>query len=71
MWVLLSKKGSAFAVIDGVDGRAHHIRLKDLDAASDAAPGAVLEVRHLPSQAGGSSRLVLAVRSDLSIEVQI
>ncbi len=64
-------KGSAFAVIDGIDGRAHHFRLKDLDATSDASPGAVLEVRRLPSRDGGSSRLVLAVRSDLSIEDQI
>jgi type IV secretory pathway VirD2 relaxase len=64
-------KGSAFAVIDGIDGRAHHIRLKDLDATSDAAPGAIVEVRRLSSREGGSSRLVLAVRSDLSIEDQI
>jgi type IV secretory pathway VirD2 relaxase len=63
--------GSAFAVIDGIDGRAHHIRFKDLDATSDASPGSVMEVRRLPSRDGGSSRLVLAVRSDLSIEDQI
>ena len=64
-------KGSAFAVIDGTDGRTHHIRLKDLDATSDAAPGAVMEVRRLSSREGGSSRVVLAARSDLSIEEQI
>lgn len=64
-------KGSAFAVIDGIDRRAHHIRLKDIDATSDAAPGAVVELRRLSSREGGTSRLVLAVRSDLSIEEQI
>ena len=64
-------KGSAFAVIDGIDGRAHHFRLRDLDASSDASPGAVVEVRRLPPRDGGSSRLALAVRSDLSIEDQI
>ena len=64
-------KGSAFAVIDGIDGRTHHIRLKDLDAASDAALGAVVEARRLPSREGGAPRLVLAVRSDFSIEDQI
>ncbi len=64
-------KGSAFAVIDGIDGRAHHVRFKDLDATSDASPGAVVEVRRLPSRVPGSSHLVLAVRSDLSIEDQI
>ena len=64
-------KGSAFAVIDGIDGHTHHVRLKDLDATSDASPGAIVEVRHLPARDGGSSRLVLAVRSDLLIEDQI
>ena len=64
-------KASAFAIIDGIDGRAHHVRLKDLVATSDASPGAVVEVRRLPPRDGGSSRLVLAVRSDLSIEDQI
>lgn len=63
-------KGSAFAVVDGVDGRAHHIRFADLDATGDAAPGAIVELRRLAREAG-SSRLVLAVRSDLSIEQQI
>ena len=64
-------KGSAFAVIDGIDGRTHHLRLKDLDAASDATVGAVVEARRLTSRDGGASRLVLAVRSDLSIEDQV
>lgn len=64
-------RGSAFAVVDGVDGRAHHVRFADLDATSDAEPGAIVEVRRLPSHDGGSSRLVLAVRSDFSIEEQI
>lgn len=64
-------KGSAFAVVDGVDGRAHHIRFGDLDATGDAAPGAIVEVQRLVSREGGSLRLVLAVRSDLSIEQQI
>jgi type IV secretory pathway VirD2 relaxase len=64
-------KGSAFAIIDGVDGRAHHVRLKDLDATSDAAPGAIVEVRRLPPRHDGTPHLVLAVRSDLSIEEQI
>ncbi len=30
--------GSAYAIVDGVDGRSHHIRLPDLDAAGDGAP---------------------------------
>src|SRR2546430_1008952 len=33
--------GTAYAVIDGTDGRAHHIRLPDLDAAGESGPGAI------------------------------
>lgn len=64
-------KGSAFAIVDGVDGRAHHLRFANLDATSDAAPGAIVEVRRLLSRDGAAARLVLAVRSDLAIEEQI
>ncbi len=64
-------KGSAFAIIDGVDGRTHHVRLKDLDATSDAAPGAIVETRRLPSRDSGSSLLVVAVRSDLALADQV
>ena len=63
-------KGTAYAVIDGVDGRAHHIRLADLDAASDAAPGSIVEPRRF-EDAGGRQRVALAVRSDLPIEAQV
>ena len=38
-------KGSAYVVIDGVDGRVHHIRLPHLDAAGDLAPGSIVELR--------------------------
>ncbi len=62
-------KGTAYAIVDGVDGRAHHIRLPDLDATSDAAPGAVVELRRF-TDAGGRERVALAVRSDLGVEAQ-
>jgi Protein of unknown function (DUF3363) len=57
-------------VIDGVDGRAHHVRLADLDAASDAAPGGIVELRRF-KDAAGRERVALAVRSDLPIEAQV
>ena len=63
-------KGTAYAVIDGVDGRAHHVRLADLDAASDAAPGSIVELRRF-EDAVGRQRVALAVRSDLPIEAQV
>ena len=62
-------KGTAYAIVDGVDGRAHHLRLPDLDATSDAAPGAVVELRRF-TDAGGRPRTALAVRSDLTLKVQ-
>lgn len=62
-------KGTAYAIVDGVDGRAHHLRLPDLEAASDAAPGAVVELRRF-TDVGGRARVMLAVRSDLSVEAQ-
>lgn len=62
--------GSAFAVVDGIDGRTHHVRLPDLDAAGDSAPGSIVELRAYEDR-GGRRRVALAVRSDLSIEGQI
>jgi type IV secretory pathway VirD2 relaxase len=63
-------KGTAYAVIDGSDGRAHHIRLADLDAASDTAPGGIVELRRFEDESG-RQRIALAVRSDLPLETQI
>ena len=63
-------EGTAYAVVDGVDGRTHHIKLPDLDAAGDSAPGSIVELRKF-DDAQGRRRVALAVRSDLSIERQI
>ena len=62
--------GSAYVVIDGVDGRAHHIRLPHLDAAGDSAPGSIVELRRF-EDAAGRPQLAIAVRSDLAIETQV
>lgn len=64
----LSEK--AFAIIDGVDGRAHHLRFPNIEATSDAAPGAIVELRRF-EDASGAERVALAVRSDLSLDKQI
>jgi type IV secretory pathway VirD2 relaxase len=63
-------KGSAYVVVDGVDGRTHHIKLPDLDAAGDSAPGSIVELRKF-DDAQGRRRVALAVRSDLDIDRQI
>src|SRR5262249_31062591 len=62
--------GTAYAVIDGTDGRAHHIRLPDLDAAGGSGPGAIGGLRRYAESKGGP-RLALAARSDLSVEAQV
>lgn len=63
-------KGTAYAVIDGLDGRTHHIRLPHLDAAGDSPPGSIVELRAY-EDAQGSRRVALAVRSDLDIQEQV
>jgi type IV secretory pathway VirD2 relaxase len=63
-------KGTAYAVIDGVDGRIHHLIFSDVEMTGDARPGAIVESRAY-DDAAGRKRLSLATRSDLSIEAQI
>ena len=64
-------KGSAYVVIDGVDGRAHHVRLPSLDVAGDSGVGAVVEARWTEPKDGRRSVLVIAVRSDLELQAQV
>ena len=63
-------KGTAYAVVDGVDGRTHHIKFPDLDATGDSAPGSIVELRKF-DDAQGRRRVALAVRSDLALEDQV
>jgi type IV secretory pathway VirD2 relaxase len=62
--------GTAYAVVDGIDGRTHHLRLPDLDAAGDSAPDSIVELRRF-EDARGQRRVALAVRADLSIGRQV
>jgi type IV secretory pathway VirD2 relaxase len=62
-------KGTAYVVIDGADGRTHHLRFSDLEFTGDARPGAIVETRAY-EDAGGRHRVSLATRSDHSIEAQ-
>ena len=63
-------KGSAYAIVEGVDGRTHHLRFSDLEMTGDARPGAIVEARAY-EDAGGRKRLSLATRSDFAIEAQV
>ncbi|AJA10886.1 hypothetical protein SKP52_20100 [Sphingopyxis fribergensis] len=63
-------KGSAFAVVDGIDGRTHHLRFEDLEMTGDAKPGAIVELRSW-DDVRGQRRHSLATRSDLTLSQQI
>ena len=63
-------RGSAYAVVAGVDGRSHHLRFADIDMTGDAKPGAIVELR-LWDDVEGRQRQALATRSDLPLEAQV
>jgi type IV secretory pathway VirD2 relaxase len=63
-------RGTAYAVVDGTDGRTHHIKLPDLDAAGDGPVGSIVELRRF-EDARGRERVALAVRSDLDLNAQV
>jgi type IV secretory pathway VirD2 relaxase len=62
--------GSAYAIIEGVDGRTHHVRFPSVEMTGDALLGAIVETRSY-DDARGRKQVSLAVRSDLSIETQV
>ncbi|RUW84670.1 VirD2 family relaxase/mobilization nuclease [Mesorhizobium sp. M1E.F.Ca.ET.063.01.1.1] len=62
--------GAAYAVVDGIDGRIHHIRLCALDAAGDGPPGSIVELRKF-DDARGRRRIALTVCSDLAVDEQV
>ncbi|MEJ6011186.1 relaxase/mobilization nuclease domain-containing protein [Novosphingobium aquae] len=62
--------GTAYAVIDGADGRIHHLRFADLDQTGDAAPGAVVELRTWTDRRGRQGQS-LWVQSDLTLAEQV
>ena len=63
-------KATAYAIVEGVDGRTHHLQFSDLEMTGDATPGAIVEARAY-EDASGQKRLSLATRSDFDIEAQV
>ncbi|WP_171173658.1 DUF3363 domain-containing protein [Ruegeria sp. HKCCD8929] len=63
--------GEAYAVIDGVDGRLHHLRFADLDRTGDTPFGGIVETRNWTPPNGGAARPSLVGRSDLSLAAQV
>ena len=64
--------GEAYAVIDGTDGRAHHVRFRGVDAFEHSPPlGGIVEVRRFGSTDDHQPTLVLAGRSDIDLAAQV
>jgi len=64
--------GEAYAVIDGTDGRAHHVRFRGIESFQHAAPiGGIVEVRRFGGQDDPRPTLVLVTRSDIDLDRQV
>lgn len=61
--------GEAYAIVDGADGRVHHLRFGDLEQTGDATPGAIVELRSWTDRRGRAGQS-LWVQSDLALPEQ-
>lgn len=62
--------GEAYAIVDGADGQAHHLKFGDLEWTGDAAPGAIVELRRWEGD-DGKTRASLVCRSDFPLDKQV
>ncbi|SDJ69211.1 MULTISPECIES: relaxase/mobilization nuclease domain-containing protein [Bradyrhizobium] len=64
--------GEAYAVIDGTDGRAHHVRFRGIEAFEHVPQaGGIVEVRPFDQAGEPSPTVMLATRSDLDLSAQV
>jgi type IV secretory pathway VirD2 relaxase len=64
--------GEAYALIDGTDGRAHHVRFRGVEDFEQAPlAGGIVEVRRFGQAGDPRPTMVLATRSDLDLGGQI
>ena len=49
-------KGTAYAVVDGTDGRTHHVSFPTLDATGDSPAGSIVELRQFDDAHGRAPR---------------
>ncbi len=62
--------GTAFAIVEGVDGRTHHLRFEDLELTGDTPIGGIVELRCWTGR-DGRARMSLATRSDMPLHAQV
>ncbi len=64
--------GTAYAVIDGTDGRTHHVQLPGVEALDTSPPlGGIVEIRAIGKAGEPKPTLILAARSDLDLSAQV
>jgi type IV secretory pathway VirD2 relaxase len=64
--------GEAYAVIDGIDGRAYYVRFRGIEAFAEAPPtSGIVEVRRFGRPNDPRPTLVLASRSDFDLDRQV
>jgi type IV secretory pathway VirD2 relaxase len=64
--------GTAYAVIDGTDGRTHHVRFPGTEALEQSPPlGGIVEVRAIGKPGEPKPTLILATRSDIDLSAQV
>jgi type IV secretory pathway VirD2 relaxase len=62
--------GTAYAIVEGVDGRTHHLSFTDIEAAGDSAAGSIVEQRQW-RDARGRDHDRLAIASELNLGQQV
>lgn len=63
---------TAYAVIDGTDGRTHHVRLPGIEVLEHSPElGGIVELRAIERRDGKGSISFLATRSDFDLETQV
>jgi type IV secretory pathway VirD2 relaxase len=64
--------GTAYAVIDGTDGRTHHVRFPGIEALDQSPPlGGIVEVRAIGKAGEQKPALILSTRSDIDLSAQV
>jgi len=64
--------GTAYAIIDGIDGNVHHVRFPGIEALEHSPPlGGIVEVRVIGASEGRKPILILATRSDMDLAAQV